>query len=343
VTDQAIGIAMSGGVDSTACALILGAKYKVHGFFMNLGQPNYSEQERRVKEVAGRLGIDLSVIDLRPQFERLVLDYFSGSYFAGKTPNPCVICNREIKFGLFLDTILARGMTKMATGHYAKVVCSEGSCHLYCGADPKKDQSYFLSRLSQAQLGRVLFPLGQSTKESTYALVEQHGFLDFRGIESQDVCFLENNQVSSFLQNRLEGSDAGGPILSTSGEQLGEHTGLFRYTIGQRRGLGISSSAPLYVIRLDRENNAVIVGSDSELFENEARLDGFHWLAGSPPDTSSTFTVRIRYTHKGARGRLELEGDTGRVIFLERQRAVTPGQFAVFYRDRELLGSAVIL
>ncbi len=335
---------MSGGVDSTACALLLRDQFQVKGFFMQLVQPSFAAQLERVTSLAARIGIPLQVIDLRQAFADKVLDYFSGSYYQGLTPNPCVVCNREIKFGLFMDAILTSGMTKMATGHYARIR-EEGKLHrLFQGRDPKKDQSYFLSRLTQQQLARIIFPLGEQTKESTYRMVREHGFDDFQGLESQDVCFLGNNEIGDFLRTRAPGDDVEGPILSTSGKRLGTHRGLFRYTIGQRRGLGIAADTPLYVVALDVQENAVIVGSEEELLRDRITVESLHWLAGSPPDPAKNYTVRIRSSHPGATARLRLaDDDCGEILFNRPQRAITPGQFAVVYDDDELLGSGIIV
>lgn len=339
-----IGIALSGGVDSTACALLLRDHCQVEGFFMHLAQPNFAAQEARVQSIAARLGIPLHVIDLRRPFAEKVLDYFSSSYFQGLTPNPCMICNREIKFGLFMDTILVSGITAMATGHYARILKTGDSYHLHQGFDPKKDQSYFLSRLSQEQLAKIILPLGERTKESTYRFVEEHGFTDFQGLESQDVCFLGNNEIGNFLENRAPEEGAEGEIISTSGKRLGRHRGLFRYTIGQRRGLGIAADAPLYVVGLDVKANAVIVGSNHELLRSRISCAKFHWLAGSAPATDKKYTVRIRYSHPGSTAKLALQDDgCGEILFDEPQRAITPGQFAVVYDGTELLGSGIIL
>ncbi len=335
---------MSGGVDSTACALLLKDNYEIEGFFMQLAQPNFAQQRAKVESIAKRLDIKLNVIDLRHEFEQKVLHYFSSSYFKGLTPNPCVVCNREIKFGLFMESILDHGMDKIATGHYARIIEGDTLFRLHCGADPKKDQSYFLSRLNQLQLSRILFPLGEKEKKATYLLVEQHGFDDFRGIESQDVCFLENKNISHFLETNSPQTDSSGPILSSVGEHLGTHRGLFHYTIGQRKGLGISSDAPLYVIALNRKNNSVIVGGNEELFKNIIQLRDLHWLAGSPPLPDKDFGVRIRYSHEGAAATLTLnKDDRGELLFIEPQRAITPGQFAVIYDKTELLGSGIIV
>jgi tRNA-uridine 2-sulfurtransferase len=344
VKAKQIGIALSGGVDSTACALLLREHYQVKGFFMQLTQPNFQEQKARVETVAKKLDIPLQIINLQQEFEQRVLDYFSGSYFQGLTPNPCVICNREIKFGLFLEAILAAGMDKMATGHYAKIERTDDIYHLYNGNDQKKDQSYFLSRLTQDQLAKVLFPLGETTKKDIYRFVEQYGFDDFHGLESQDVCFLENSQIGNYLEDRSTLDNNEGPIVSTAGKVLGYHKGLFRYTIGQRKGLGISSETPLYVVALDATGNRVIVGRNEELFKKQIRVQKLHWLADKKPDITIDYMVRIRYSHRGSNARLVLDSNgCGDIIFHEPQRAVTPGQFAVIYHDTELLGSGIII
>lgn len=342
--DQQIGIALSGGVDSTACALLLRKQYQVKGFFMRLAQPNFPEQKRQVERIAETLGIELQVIDLRLPFKGKVLDYFSSSYFRGLTPNPCVVCNREIKFGLFLDAILGAGMDKMATGHYARIDDSDGVYRLFTGVDSKKDQSYFLSRLTQNQLRNVLFPLGESTKKDTYSLVEKHGFGNFRGLESQDICFLEKNSVGSYLEAHPARSRCPGQIISTTGTVLGEHKGLYRYTIGQRKGLGVSSPAPLYVVGIDTVNNHLIAGSNDDLLRTRINVRELHWLGNRCPDGGRKYTVRIRYSHKGSTAAINvLEDGLGEIIFDEPQRAVTPGQFAVIYRQTELLGSGIIV
>jgi len=344
VKKKRIGLAMSGGVDSTACAIILREQYEIEGFFMHIAQPDFILQKTRAAFIANKLGIKLNIIDLQSEFKQKVLDYFSSNYLNGITPNPCVVCNREIKFGLFMERILHHGINQIATGHYARIIEDNGIYRLYSGADPQKDQSYFLSRLNQIQLSRILFPLGDSRKDSTYTLVERHGFDDFRGLESQDVCFLEKNTINAFLEERSAESNNRGPILSTSGEHLGNHNGLFHYTIGQRKGLGISSNNPLYVIGLDKKHNSVIVGKKEELFKNIITIQALHWLAGTHPILDREYTIRIRYSHKGALATLTLdESENATIFFKEPQRAVAPGQFAVIYNGTELLGSGIIV
>lgn len=299
-------------------------------------------QESRVRGIAERLGIPLRVVDLERAFEQEVLNHFSSAYFSGKTPNPCMVCNRTIKFGLLQEAILAAGHDKMATGHYARLVSDGPRPRLFQGVDQGKDQSYFLSRLSHQQLAKTLFPLGEQHKDDTYRLVEEQGFSDFRGLESQDVCFLENREIGGFLEARAGERDFSGAIVDSSGRRLGRHRGFFRYTIGQRRGLGIAAAEPLYVIALDAASNTVVVGSNQELFADRMAVSDWHWLTGTAPQGDRPFTVRIRSTHLGSPARLLLAGDKGEIRFQEQQRAITPGQFAVIYDGAELLGSAII-
>lgn len=310
---------------------------------MRLPHQRSAAQEERVRSIADRLGITLRVIDLRDAFEKEVLSPFAGEYFCGRTPNPCMVCNHRIKFGMFQQAILGAGMDRMATGHYARLVAEGTRYRLYQGVDSSKDQSYFLSRLRQEQLATILFPLGEQRKEDTYRLVEAQGFNDFRGLESQDVCFLENRQIGSFLAARSPRGDASGLIRDRSGHVLGKHNGLFHYTIGQRRGLGISAAQPLYVIALDSATDTVVVGSDSELNSNRLLVRDWHWLAEAPPSTHQAYTVRLRSTHQGGQASLLLEEDGGEIRFEQAQRAITPGQFAVVYDGAELLGSAIIV
>ncbi|MFV0439510.1 MAG: tRNA 2-thiouridine(34) synthase MnmA [Desulfopila sp.] len=341
---ERIGIAMSGGVDSTATALLLREHNAVTGFFMRLAQPDFDRQHQRVSQLADRLDIPLHVIDLKESFQQKVLDYFTRSYFAGITPNPCVLCNQEIKFGLFLQAVLAHGMERMATGHYARIVHDDAGYHLHDGVDPVKNQAYFLSRLSQEQLARILFPLGDRHKTESYSLVRHHGFTDFEGRESQDVCFLADQPVAAYLASRAPEVIRGGPVVTGSGEEIGRHQGLFRYTIGQRRGLGIPGANPWYVTGIDGASNTLIVGEAQELFKKTIILQQIHWLSGNLPDVRRAYNVRIRYSQRGARARLEVDDSPQlKIVFDEPQRAITPGQFAVISHHDEILGSGIIV
>jgi tRNA-specific 2-thiouridylase len=343
VKKRQIGIAMSGGVDSTACALILQQNHDVHGFFMRLAAPDLAEQEQRVRTVADQLGIDLQIIDLSQEFTASILHYFITTYQQGLTPNPCMICNHTIKFGIFMDVILARGMDAMATGHYARIEKNGDTYQLCKGSDTAKDQSYFLARLDQQQLRHVLFPLGERKKAEVYQLVEEKGFTGFRGQESQDVCFLGTTPVGQFLHERIPQADQPGRIVTREGQELGVHQGLFHYTIGQRRGLGIADSTPWYVTGLDPTSNRVIVGKEEELYHNQLLIHHPHWLMAQLPEEGKIYQVRIRYRHQGADARInKIDDEHWQIQFDAPQRAITPGQFAVIYEQERVFGCGEI-
>ncbi len=334
---------MSGGVDSTASALLLKEHYQVHGFLMNIGQPGFVEQAEQVRCIAERLDIDLTIIDLKVQFEDLVLRYFTTAYLSGKTPNPCMVCNREIKCGLFLEQILMTGVDLMATGHYVRWANLNGTMALLKGVDSSKDQSYFLARLSSDQLAKMRFPLGGMLKDDTYRFMESHGFMDFRGKESQDICFLKDTTVANFLSSRVSDRIPGGAIVTVDGRELGRHRGLHRYTVGQRRGLGLPDQSPWYVCRLDAVNNRVIIGKNEDLFVSQLRAHSPNWLVPSTPQPGERFEVKIRYTHQGARATIiAVDDDQICLEFNTPQRGVSPGQFVVLYEGERVIGCAEI-
>ena len=335
---------MSGGVDSTCTAIMLKEKYNVTGFFMQLAQPDLPQQIEQVSRIAERLDIPLKIIDLNNYFDDEVLSYFCSTYFNGLTPNPCIICNQRIKFGLFLNRMLDAGMTKVATGHYARIEKDGNSYQLLKGIDMNKDQSYFLSRLDQSQLAKVLFPLGNLTKVEIYDFAQRHGFHGFKGKESQDVCFLADTSVADFLKSNLPNAAQSGDIVDTEGRILGSHSGIFNYTIGQRRGLGIPDASPYYVIALDPQENRVIIGKEKDLFADKITIDHCHWISGNPPIPESEYQVKIRYTHRGDQARLKRISDTSyRIKFNRPQKAITPGQYSVIYDGDEVIGSGEIV
>lgn len=255
-----------------------------------------------------------------------------------------MVCNKEIKFGLFLEAMQDAGMDRIATGHYARVQETDGIHHLYKGVDTNKDQSYFLARLKQEQLERSIFPLGSMLKEETYAFVEANGFLDFRETESQDICFLTDESVGSYLEKLLPEGGHPGPIVTSDGREVGAHKGLFRYTIGQRRGLGLPDATPWYVLAIEPKGNTLIVGKEDELYRDCIRIKNIHWLLGQPPVLETGYQVRIRSSHRGAEAALKrIDDDLYQITFRLKQRAVTPGQFAVIYKDDEVIGSGEIL
>ncbi|MEW6289554.1 MAG: tRNA 2-thiouridine(34) synthase MnmA [Thermodesulfobacteriota bacterium] len=335
---EKIAVAMSGGVDSTVCAALLEKNHEVHGFFMNLGLPDHEEQIARVGRVAERLAIGLEVIELADIFQKEIINYFCQSYAAGITPNPCVLCNPRIKFGRLLEAVRARGIDRMATGHYVRV--SDDGLHLLKGLDRGKDQSYFLCGLSRAQLKHLVFPLGELTKDEVYQIASGLGFDHRPDTESQDVCFLKNMGPGDLLKRKTD--DAKGDIVTQNGEKIGSHGGVFHYTVGQRRGLGVCDSTPYYVTGLDAAKKQVIVGKEADLWHNELRVRDVNWIAGAAPQLPVRLAVKIRYRHQAAPAEICEEGDLLRVIFAQPQRAITPGQFAVFYENDEVIGGGEI-
>ncbi len=341
-----IGVAMSGGVDSSVTATLLkNMGHEVRGFFMALAQPDLDQQVERVTKVAACLGIPLTVVDLADEFAEKVLNYFTQSYIMGKTPNPCIICNPRIKFGSLLDKILAAGCDCMATGHYARIIQEQnGSFHLLQGLDPKKDQSYFLHRLTQEQLARLLMPLGVQTKENVYRMAAELGIAGVHGDESQDVCFLKGRDLNSFITQYSGKGLKEGAIVTRDGREVGIHRGISCYTVGQRKGLGIPDATPYYVLALDPERNEVIVGKKEDLWQQELSAEDLNWISGKEPELPRDFLVKIRYRHEGVLGRVmpEEKGHC-RVHFQKKQLAITPGQFAVFYDGEEVFGGGMIL
>jgi tRNA-specific 2-thiouridylase len=337
---ETIAVAMSGGVDSTVCAALLREHFAVRGFFMDLGLPDGAQQIAAVRAIAARLGIELEVVDLARAFREQIVDYFRESYGAGRTPNPCVLCNPLIKCGELLAAVRRGGIDRMATGHYVRREEDAAGVRLLAGADPGKDQSYFLCGLSPEQLRHLVFPLGEMRKEEVYRLARNLGFAHAPDTESQDICFLKGRDLGDFLKNGTDG--AKGDIVTTGGEKVGRHAGVRHYTVGQRRGLGICDATPYYVIALSAGENQVIVGKEPELWHDRLLVADINWLGGAPP-LPARLAVKIRYRHQAAAAELSRAGDLYLVRFAAPQRAITPGQFAVFYDQQALLGGGEIV
>lgn len=337
---------MSGGVDSSVSACLLRQQgYGVEGVFMALAQPDLDRQLERVKAVAAKIGVPLRVLDLAEAFRRCVLDYFADSYFAGKTPNPCMVCNPNIKFGRLLSAVRGLSFGLLATGHYVRVEKEPGRpVRLLRGMDPQKDQSYFLSQLRQEQLRHLLFPLGAWRKTEVYQLAASFGLAGVHGSESQDVCFLKDTEVGLYLDRVAPGRTVPGEIVDLQGRRLGAHQGIHHYTIGQRRGLALPDSSPYYVVALEARRHLVVVGKKEDLWQRRLSVGGVNWLAGAAPSLPLNCTVRIRYRHQPAPAIIQQgAGDCYDILFEDPQRAITPGQFAVFYHGEEVLGGGEIL
>lgn len=334
---------MSGGVDSSVVAAILKQQgYTVRGVFMAFGQPELAAQIERVEQVAATLAVALEVVDVGEVFQGKVLAYFRDTYLAGRTPNPCVVCNPNVKFGRLLAAARALGADLLATGHYARLDRAGERVRLLKGFDPKKTSLIFSIVLVRINSIHCCSPSEATPRSMCGSLAADFGIAGVHGSESQDVCFLQGTTVADFLE--AHGATPGsGEIVRSDGTVLGRHQGIHRYTIGQRRGLGIPDATPYYVVGLDAGRNQVLVGKDEELWRDFLYLRDVTWVAGEPPPLPIRLTVKIRYRHGGAPATIESEGE-GRCLvrFESPQRAVTPGQFAVFYNDDEVIGGGEI-
>ena len=346
-------VAMSGGVDSSVAAyLTRHAGYRCIGAIARLcdstlpgcGDPDGSIADARA--VAQRLGMEFTVLEQTEPFRKEVVDYFVDTYRQGLTPNPCVRCNSAIKFGVLLEQALAMGCSKIVTGHYARIRKDEatGRYLLYKAADESKDQSYFLAGLNQHQLSHTLFPLGELTKEEARQIALEQGFVNARKKDSQDVCFIPDGDFASFLTRYTGDTYPEGDFLDLSGKVVGKHAGAIRYTLGQRKGLGLAMGAPVYVCGKDMAANTVTVGPNEALFTRYLIAGDWNWIPF--PDLSHPIrvTAKARSRHIGAPATVYPEADgKAKVVFDEPQRAITPGQAVVLYDGDLVIGSGTIL
>jgi tRNA-uridine 2-sulfurtransferase len=352
-------VGMSGGVDSSAtAALLLEQGYDVVGITLKLWpQDCVSRAEDKccgpqavtdARAVCHTLGIPYYLVDEAAEFQTKVIQYFAAEYKAGRTPNPCVLCNQNLKFGRLLERADQLGAQYVATGHFARVEPSAqpegaGRTLLKRGRDLRKDQSYFLFSLRQNQLSRALFPLGEKTKADTRAVARHCQLKTADKEESMEICFVPDKDYGAFLQQANLAQKHRGEIVDLRGQVLGHHEGIEFYTIGQRKGLGLSSPRPFYVIELDADANRVIVGEDSDLERDEFIAERCNWIPFENPPESLPATVKLRYAHAGAAATVTpLPGGRARVKLALPQRAITPGQAAVFYQDDLVLGGGWI-
>jgi tRNA-specific 2-thiouridylase len=368
---------MSGGVDSsTTAALLVEQGYDVIGVTLKLWKQDcFSSNEDLfkccgakaaddVRAVCDHLGIPFHLIDEAEEFQKQVVSRFAAEYKAGRTPNPCILCNEHLKFGTLLRRADQFGAQYVATGHYARVeffpltngraelplgqdaqqrVPTEGRYLLKRGRDPRKDQSYFLFSLRQDQLSRALFPVGDQTKSDTRIAARHRQLKTAEKKESMEICFVPDKNYGRFLQQANLVQKHRGEIVDLHGHALGHHDGVEFYTIGQRKGLGISSPKPLYVINLDAENNRVIVGDDSALDRDEFVVDRCNWISFDDLSAPIEATVKIRYNHPGTAATVTPSGNgSAKVKLHTAQRAITPGQAAVFYQDDLVVGGGWI-
>jgi tRNA-specific 2-thiouridylase len=335
-------VAISGGVDSAAAALkSIEAGYHTEAFHLKLTADETSLCAAR--DMAVRLGVDFHVIDAVKQFEQQIISYFKDAYLAGRTPNPCVVCNREIKIRLGLELASAIGCDILATGHYAGIAQNgSGGAVLLKGLDPAKDQSYFLHHIPKEALCRLWFPNGPFTKAEIKKAAHAAGLSDIAQEESQEICFFKGNY--RMFPGLAPNEDTSGDITTADGCVMGRHKGLWAYTIGQRHGLGIPDATPYYVTAMDHARNRLIIGKKEDLYAPSCTVTGVNWLINNMAFAPGRrIQVKIRYRHPGVTARLEpIEGQRIRVLFDFPQRAVTPGQFAVFYDNNVVLGGGMI-
>ena len=346
-------VAMSGGVDSSVAALLLQRQgYDVVGVTMKLYSLDDSElppdhqgcctldDVEDARSVCRKLGIRHYVVNLERQFQSQVMDYFISEYQQGRTPHPCIACNDKIKFSQLMGRADALQASYVATGHYARIDRTGSEFALRKAVDPAKDQSYVLFGMDQAQLARTLMPVGGYTKGEIRELALDAGLITADKPDSQDICFVPLGDYKAFLRERT--STTPGEIVDSDGTLLGLHEGIEFYTVGQRRGLGISGGEPRYVVRLEPETNRVVVGPEEELYCHEMWVSKVNYTSGEPPVEPARIAVKTRYKAFEAAAVLDPDGDCATVRFQEPQRSITPGQAAVFYQGDVLLGGGTI-
>jgi len=349
-----VAVGLSGGVDSSvAAALLVEQGYKVIGIMLRLWSEEGAEADNKcctpdamaiARRVAARLKIPFYVIDSQDGFRATVVEHFLNGYAQGITPNPCLLCNQVIRWGTMLREAQNLGAEYLATGHYARIVRDEnGIARLFKGIDSTKDQSYVLSRLTQAKLQKTLLPLGELTKLEVREIASRYKFASANRPDSQDLCFLGSQSLEPFITKYRPGTALPGKIIDITGKVLGDHNGLASYTIGQRKGIRIAGAEPLYVIRKDILNNILVVGTQSQIGNIFFSANQVIWTKGNVPDNGFQALVKIRYRAPMVPGSVKiLSGDEFQVKLQAPARGITPGQATVLYNDDEVMGSGII-
>jgi tRNA-specific 2-thiouridylase len=341
--------AMSGGVDSSVAALLLlGQGYDVEGATMTIGVSGDGGNVESAGKVCAKLGIKHHVFDLSDEFRKSVIDEFARQYLSGLTPNPCLLCNKAVKFGLLTDKAFELGFAYFASGHYARVETDGGRARLLKGADAGKDQSYVLYALEQDRLRRLLLPLGLYSKPQIRSAAENEGLNTAKSPDSQDICFVKGESYAEYICRHYDITPKEGLFLNTNGEAVGKHNGALNFTIGQRKGLNFSStqmglSERIFVVSKDMEVNTVTLGTEQDLYTTVFQIKDIHFTSGEKISSPFHANVKTRYNGRECAALITPVQDSALIQLDKAQRAVTPGQAAVFYDGDEVIGGGIIL
>ncbi len=345
--NESVLVLVSGGVDSSIATHILREQgFRVQGLFLRMTGLAQEEQAlERTLHICDSFGVRVRVEDVRDRFRKDIIRYFEKSYLSGLTPNCCCVCNWRIKIQTGLEVLKQLGMDFLATGHYARIQRKGKQSLLLAGRDPKKDQSYFLHQLRPKALERMILPLGDISKEEVKKMAERLGLLGLLDVESQDICFFKGD-YRAYFQGASQAFLRPGPIVTTEGRRVGTHHGICSYTVGQRRGLGISDATPFYVMEIRADENVIVVGKKEELFKKDVLVEDVNWIVEPEACSSLRFNVKIRSRHRAVPAILTFprkkDKTRVKVRFDAAQRAVTPGQFAVFYAGQVVAGGGRI-
>lgn len=339
-------VGMSGGVDSSVCAKLLKDKgYSVSGMTLSLCEKEGDTSVCDAKSVCDKMGIDHICFDLKSEFASFVIKDFIDEYKMGNTPNPCIVCNKYIKFGAMLERANELGFEKIATGHYARVEKREDGRYLLKRAkDLSKDQSYVLYNLTQDKLSRVLFPLGEYTKSEIREIALSNGFVNANRPDSQDICFVPDGDYATFIEKYDSFKSEAGDYVDINGNVLGKHKGVIHYTLGQRKGLGIALGKPQFVIDKSSSTNRVVLGDEEHLFKTHVQVKNVNFIPFDTLDSEMKVQAKLRYRHSAAEARIRpMENGNIEICFDKPQRAASPGQSAVFYDGDTVIGGGIII